>query len=516
MVADRTSLTTVATFEALLGWQLDPTPTRRQAVEEALAVLAAGLGARGAFLAVDAPPLPGLLIGYGSLRRRPGESPPPSIHRIDLLTEAGTKPAAVMWLDSPTEDPALPVRALELALSAARSRAELRQNADRLEALDAATRGIAGVFSLNQVLQLIADRVRELVGAQYAALGIVGEHGAMERFVTSGISAEQRRRIGAPPRGQGLLGLIVRENRTYRIPDIAFHPDTFGFPPGHPPMHAFLGVPIKVKGRSVGNFYLTNKQGSETFDESDERIVEMFALHAGVAIENARLHEQVERMAVFDERERISKDLHDGIIQSLYAIGLSLEDVPDLMPDDRVEAAARVDRAIDAINLAITDLRNFIFGLRPESAERQSLLGGLANIADAVRLNAMIDVELQADSEHVPDPPAGKRAELLQIAREALSNMARHSHATRATVLIEQVGTDLRLTFADNGRGFDVAALRPSSHQGLANMRARAEDLGGTLTIQSEIGQGTRIIVRVPAELDPTEAPAPPIQEIRS
>ena len=133
------------------------------------------------------------------------------------------------------------------------------------------------------------------------------------------------------PRGHGLLGLIVRENRSFRIPDLAVDPRRYGFPPHHPPMHSFLGVPVTVQGRSVGNLYLTNKTGADEFSEDDQALVESFAVHAGIAIENARLHEQVQRLAIVDERERISKDLHDGIIQNLYAVGLSLEDVPELV-----------------------------------------------------------------------------------------------------------------------------------------------------------------------------------------
>ena len=140
-----------------------------------------------------------------------------------------------------------------------------------------------------------------------------------------------RATIGALPRGHGLLGLIVRENRSFRIPDIAVDPRRYGFPPHHPPMHSFLGVPVTVQGRSVGNLYLTNKTGADEFSEDDQALVESFAVHAGIAIENARLHEQVQRLAIVDERERISKDLHDGIIQNLYAVGLSLEDVPELV-----------------------------------------------------------------------------------------------------------------------------------------------------------------------------------------
>ena len=135
-------------------------------------------------------------------------------------------------------------------------------------------------------------------------------------------------------------------------------------------MTTFLGVPVAVKGRSVGNLYLTDKAGGDSFTESDQAIVESFARHAGIAIENARLHEMVKVLAIVDERERIGKDLHDGIIQSIYAVGLSLEDVPELMEEDHDEVVRRVERAIDSLHLTIRDIRNFIFDLRPE------LLGG--------------------------------------------------------------------------------------------------------------------------------------------
>jgi GAF domain-containing protein len=183
-------------------------------------------------------------------------------------------------------------------------------------ALDAAVRGIAGLATIDEVLQVIVDRVRPLVSAQYAALGIVDEQGRIERFITSGIDLSTRRRIGALPEGHGLLGLIIRENRSFRIPDINSDSRRHGFPPNHPPMASFLGVPITVKGISLGRLYLTNKIGAEQFSEEDQSLVETFALHAGIAMENARLHEQLNRLAVVDERERISKDLHDGIIQN--------------------------------------------------------------------------------------------------------------------------------------------------------------------------------------------------------
>ena len=216
-------------------------------------------------------------------------------------------------------------------------------------ALDAAVRGIAGLATVDDVLQVIVDQVRPLVGAQYAALGIVDVRGRIERFITSGMDDATRNRIGPLPKGHGLLGLIINENRSFRIPDINTDPHRYGFPSNHPPMKSFLGVPITVRDLSMGRLYLTNKVGADVFSEEDQSLVETFALHAGIAMENARLHEQLKRLAVVDERERISKDLHDGIIQNMYAVSLSLEDVPELMEGDRIEAEARVERAIDSI-----------------------------------------------------------------------------------------------------------------------------------------------------------------------
>jgi GAF domain-containing protein len=274
-----------------------------------------------------------------------------------------------------------------------------------IDAFDAATRAIAGLQSVDDVLQVIVDQVRPLVGARYAALGIVDAGGVIERFITSGIDSETRARIGALPRGHGFLGLIIRENRSLRIPDISQDPRRYGFPPNHPPMRSFLGVPVAVQGSSVGNLYLTDKAGTSEFSEEDQRLVETFAVHAGIAIENARLHEQVQRLAVVDERERIGKDLHDGIIQNIYAVGLSLEDVPDLIRDDPDEVERRVERAIDSLHLTIRDIRNFIFGLRPELLGGTTLEAGLVTITEEFRHNSMIDVELHiVGIQREPDP----------------------------------------------------------------------------------------------------------------
>ena len=368
------------------------------------------------------------------------------------------------------------------------------------DALDAATRAVAGVLSVEEVLQVIVDQVRPLVGARYAALGIVDEHGVIERFITSGMDPETRARIGAIPRGHGFLGLIIEENRPFRIPDINVDPRRYGFPPNHPPMTTFLGVPVSVKGRSVGNLYFTDKAGGGPFTEADEEVVEFFARHAGIAIENARLHELVAALAVIEERERIGKDLHDGIIQNIYAVGLSLEDVPDLMEEDPAEVVRRVERAIDSLHLAIRDIRNFIFGLRPDLLGGLSFDEGLAALTDEFRHNSMIDIELVRDGPGW-EPSPDVTAHLLGIVNEALSNVVRHATASRVWV---ETSADpdgrLRLSVRDNGHGFDVSASPPMGHQGLANMRSRATGLGAKLDVSSEPGSGTAISITLPNE----------------
>lgn len=377
-----------------------------------------------------------------------------------------------------------------------------------LEALSAAVGAVAGVLDVGSVLQLIADRVRTLVGARYAAIGIVGDDRRIEQFITSGITPAERARLGDPPQGHGLLGLIITEGRSFRIPDIAAHPASYGFPEHHPPMRSLLGVPVRVKNRRVGNLYLTDKLDAPEFDEDDQRLVELFALHAGIAIENARLHEAVQRLAVVDERERISKDLHDGIIQSLYAISLSLEDVPELMADDPSEAEARVDRAIDAVQRTIGELRGFITDLRSEIVGRSDLVELLVALTEPLSVQLGVAVELELTARPI-DLPAHARSELLHVAREAISNVARHAMAGNVRVALTSGDGVIRLEIVDDGEGFDPEQAAGSGHFGLANMRDRVAALGGGLDIESRPGEGTRIIVRLPTngtDASPAEA----------
>jgi len=378
---------------------------------------------------------------------------------------------------------------------------------DALLALDVATRAIAGELDLDRVLQLIVDSVRELVGARYAALGTVDDSGRIELFITSGITPEQRTAIGPLPRGHGLLGTIIRDGVPLRIPEIAAHAESYGFPPNHPPMHSLLGLPVVIGGETIGNLYLTDKLGAAQFDEGDQQLAERFAIHAGIAIQNARLHQRIQTLALVDERLRISRDLHDGIIQGIYAVSLTLEDVADLVSTDPDDAVAQIDRAIDRLHTTIRDIRSFITGLGagPDMTLADALRHTIAELAPdpALQLDLDLDAAARVDGRLAPTATH----ELLQIAREALSNTIRHSGATHASVRVQVADDTLVLAIEDDGRGFDAARRAEPGHMGLANLRDRAAAAGGRLDIATEPGRGTRIIFRLPL-LEPDQMPA--------
>ncbi len=494
-------------LDALDAWRRTPDEQRRAAIVSAFGSLVAASGARGAFLEVAAYPMAPFAAGHGSLAAGVTGDAGETVSAHELTTHDGRVPLAKIWIDAATEDAVLIVRMVNLALIAAWSQAEVDRANERVAVLDDATRAIAAELDLTRVLQLIVDRVRLLVGARYAALGILDARGVIERFVTSGMTPEARARIGAPPRGRGLLGVIIRDGVAVRVADIAKHPDSYGFPRDHPAMHSFLGVPVRIGGRPIGNFYLTDKEPVQEFSAADQQLVEMFALHAGIAIQNARLHQQVQELAVVDERLRISRDLHDGIIQAIYAVSLSLEDLPELIEEDRVEAVARLDRAIDRLTTTITDIRTFIVGLGPGLGA--SVVDALTAVATEIAAGSRLDISVDFAGADGIDGRLSPQAthELIQIAREALSNVARHSAAERAVLSLQAAGDVAILRVSDEGRGFDPGARPGAGHFGLANLHDRAVAVGGELEIDSEPGRGTRIIVRLP--LITSESPPP-------
>ena len=223
------------------------------------------------------------------------------------------------------------------------------------------------------MLRHIVESAVDLVDARYGALGVLDETGTgLAEFITVGHRRRSPPGASAPcPKGHGILGLLILEPKPIRLPDLHEHPDSYGFPPNHPPMKSFLGVPIRVRDQVFGNLYLTDKTTAEVFTDIDEELVVALAAAAGVAIENARLHLRVRELALLEDRERIARDLHDTVIQRLFATGLRLQGAARLA--ERPEVAERIIQAVDDLDLTVKHIRTAIFGL--EASRRAA--GGL-------------------------------------------------------------------------------------------------------------------------------------------
>jgi signal transduction histidine kinase len=532
----------------------------------------------------------------------------------------------------------------------------MAERRDPKDALLEAGLTLASELSLPMVLQRIVDLAAEVTDARYGALGVLGPNGELVDFITTGISAKERRAIGALPRGRGVLGLLVREPRLVRVKDIGSHPSTVGFPANHPQMHSFLGVPVRALGHVYGNIYLAEKRGAREFGLEDERSLQVLATQAGVAIANASLYQKtlqrerwleaqheittdilegadaaailtsvaehardlagaeaatiltttstqgqlvvaaavgtyadqvlgqpvpaaksisgavmetghplhtddagshvrgyqpiirlghvgpaifvplrvggratgtlmvantkggsrfdqsaislletfaaqaavaigygraqadVRRLELMDERERIAKDLHDGIIQSLFAVGMGLQGTA-LMAGSP-ETAARIDSAVGELDRVIRDLRNYIFGLRPGILADRQLDQALRELGEDIQKRSSLRVEVEVDAE-VAALVSPRSHQIVQVTREALTNVARHAQAKHSVVRLVRTGQTAVLTIEDDGMGFDVR--RDKAGNGLRNMRDRATAMGGSLRISSKAGKGSNL-----------------------
>jgi signal transduction histidine kinase len=544
---------------------------------------------------------------------------------------------------------------------------------ERLAALHQASLELVRDLSLDVVLQQIGNLALKQAGARYCALGVVDEQGKLICFIPIGMTPEEIRLTGKPPIGKGILGALKQERRTIRIPEISVDSRAEGFPPNHPPMHSFLGVPILSADRLLGLIYLTDKIDYFEFTQDDERVIETLAAYAAVAIsnaklyrdvldrdkiltrrnqdlallndlaadmagnleiedilkitltkvleylevdageiylseeggqiyrlalhlgdvvgafwtrnnfqngegpvgqvaesgkplvslspqkefrflrravgeagldclacvpliahgsvlgvlcvaarhphrfddrvvdlllaigtwaglsiENARLHRGARRLAVLEERERIGMDLHDGIIQSIYAVGLALEYSRSAVEEDPKAARTKIDQAIDGLNHTIRDIRSYILDLRPRQLRGEDLIGGLQKLVDEFSTNSRIQAILVGPKNGLVGLPTANATAIFHICQEALANVAKHSQATQAEVHLWTSGGRVILEVSDDGKGFDLRKMSVTLGHGLSNMHVRAHKAGGDVEITSEPGSGTTVLVWVP------------------
>jgi len=537
-----------------------------------------------------------------------------------------------------------------------------------MHALHRAALSLYTDLSLDGVLQRITQAAKDLSRARYAALGVPDSSGGLRAFVALGMTAEEMRRIGSQPVGKGLLGEMLRLGRTIRVRNLRSHPSAAGFPPGHPEMTSFLGVPIAAYGKPLGQLYLTDKEGAAEFTAQDQRLIEMLAAHAaaaienahlymqiasseaelkqrneelqlfnslatavssltevepllenmlesimalfaaeagevfvqeedegayhqtirrgraeslwgtdhfhrgegfvgsvaadrkvawshdlrrdpsfqaadsfrtlvgvplgargrvlgvmvlvfrsertitpreaglleamgagvGVNVENARLYRHARRLAVLEERERIGMDLHDGIIQSIYAVGLTLDYTRLLMRDSAEKAGARLEQAIDGLNAIIRDIRSYILDLQPSRISTDDLVEALTRLVREFKANTLVEAELQIEPGSLLDLGRQERTALFLITQEALANTAKHARASHVQVSLRPASNAVILQIIDNGRGFAAGPSAGTLGHGLSNMRERARAVGGGLTVASSPGEGTTVTVRLP------------------
>ena len=357
-----------------------------------------------------------------------------------------------------------------------------------LTSLVEAATAVVGQPDLQAVLRTLLATARTTTGASYAAIGVIGEHSTLSSFLYLGVDEETARLIGHPPVGKGVLGLLIREPHPLRLERIADHPDSSGFPEHHPPMETFLGVPIRAGSQAFGNLYLTGKRGG--FTPEDEAIVEALAAIAGGAVSSARLNDRLTRLALVEDRERIARDLHDAVIQDLFAVGLTLQGLSSGIEDEVIRH--RMDDSVDRIDQAITSLRTFIFDLRSLSAGDPAK--AIRRMAE--RLAAPHGIEVVTDMHDLGELTPERLDDALLIVREAVSNAVRHARASTVTLTAARDYRELVLTVADDGVGFDTVGA--DRGMGLGNMVSRAARSGGRAEVDSHPGVGTRVVVRIP------------------
>lgn len=371
---------------------------------------------------------------------------------------------------------------------------------------------LAGEHDLDEILGRVVGGAAEATGARFAALGVYGQNGRIERFVHHGVDAATVERIGSFPEGRGLLGEVIVGEGPIRLDDLTADPRACGFPEHHPPMRTFLGVPVRRGERRFGNLYLTEKPGG--FDERDEQRVVVLAAFAAAALESVLLTAAEERAradrdllsriigAQEAERARVARDLHDEIGQSLTSVLLGQRLVLDALEahgEDLAEAQDRAEEVRQLVADALVEVRRLAFELRPIVLDDVGLIAAVrrlaADLAERYGFDAGIVIDGLGEDTRL-DPEV--ETVVYRVVQEALTNVARHAAASRAQISFTVAGPLLLADVVDDGVGFDASLDRRERSLGLTGMAERAGLVDGQVEINSEPGRGTTVHLEVP------------------
>ncbi|WP_055535064.1 GAF domain-containing sensor histidine kinase [Streptomyces graminilatus] len=371
-----------------------------------------------------------------------------------------------------------------------------------LSAVSAALLAMSRHLEVRDVLKTIVASARELLDARYAALGVPDDHGGFAQFVVDGVSDAEWKAIGPLPRQHGILAAMLRSARAERLADVREDPRFEGWPPAHPDMSDFLGLPIRDGDEVLGALFLANKNrakpsGGCGFTEDDEELLAILAQHAAIALTNARLHERGRELTIVEERSRLAHELHDAVSQKLFSLRLTAQAAAALVDRDPARAKGELQQVAALAAEAADELRAAVVELRPTGLDEDGLIATLRTHIQV--LDRAHSARVTFDSHGVRALPAAQEEALLRVAQEALHNALRHSGAALVEVTLAKCGQGAVLRVTDDGSGFDPTAVRSAGrHLGLVSMRDRASGVGGRLDVESAPGKGTTIEMEVP------------------
>ena len=256
-------------------------------------------------------------------------------------------------------------------------------------------------------------------------------------------------------------------------------------------------IPLIASGTVVGVMSVATRQ-DRCISDRELNLLTAIGSWAAIGIDNARLHRQARRVAVLEERERIGMDLHDGIIQSIYGVGLALDYARMEIEENPDEACLKIENSIEALNAAIRDIRAYILDLRPRQFNGADLKQGLQRLVDEFQANSGTKAILIAPEDGLVDFPAENATALFHICQEALANVAKHARAKKVEIHLWNTRDRVLLEITDNGQGFDISKMSVTLGHGLSNIHVRARKVGGDVEITSMPLEGTTILAWVP------------------
>ncbi|WP_055554026.1 GAF domain-containing sensor histidine kinase [Streptomyces sp. NBRC 110028] len=357
-------------------------------------------------------------------------------------------------------------------------------------------------LEVRDVLKTIVVSARELLDAEYSALGVPDDHGGFAQFVVDGVSDEQWKAIGPLPRQHGILAAMLKDATPQRLADVRRDPRFEGWPPEHPNMSDFIGLPIADGEEVLGALFLANKrcakpEGGCGFTPEDEELLAILAQHAAIALTNARLYERSRELTIAGERARLAHELHDAVAQKLFSLRLTAQAAAALVDRDPVRAKEELQQVAALAAEAADELRSAVVELRPAALDEDGLVATLRTQVQV--LDRAHTARVTFEALGVRALPASQEEALLRVAQEALHNALRHAGAQRVDVTLSRHGQGALLRVTDDGGGFDPSAVRRAGrHLGLVSMRDRASGVGGGLTVESAPGKGTVIEMEVP------------------